>query len=73
MILKLRRIKDLGIFRDYRWDADLPDFCRYNLIYGWNGCGKTTLSRMFASLSEGKAERYPLLEYEIEGRCCRFS
>jgi len=66
MILKLRRIKDLGIFRDYRWDADLPDFCRYNLIYGWNGCGKTTLSRMFASLSEGKAERYPLLEYEIE-------
>jgi len=28
-----------------------PDFARYNLIYGWNASGKTTLSRVFGLLN----------------------
>jgi wobble nucleotide-excising tRNase len=38
------------VFRDFSWPADLSDFGRYNLVYGWNGTGKTTLSRLFRSL-----------------------
>ncbi|QYK49078.1 MAG: AAA family ATPase [Phycisphaeraceae bacterium] len=38
------------MFRDFSWPADLSDFGRYNLVYGWNGTGKTTLSRLFRSL-----------------------
>ncbi len=66
MILKIRKLRNLGLFHDYRWDAELPGFCRYNLIYGWNGCGKTTLSRLFAALNVGTLDKYPHLEYEIE-------
>ncbi len=33
---------------DYKWDhSELQDFLRFNLIYGWNRSGKTTLSRVF--------------------------
>ncbi|MET1756996.1 AAA family ATPase [Novosphingobium sp. RD2P27] len=30
------------------------DFRRYNLIYGFNGSGKSRLSRLFASLESGE-------------------
>ena len=49
----IRRIAHLahrGIFHNYRWSHDLYEFGRYNLIYGWNGTGKTTLSRVFQDL-----------------------
>ena len=47
---RLSRLKDHGIYRDLSWPHDLQDFGRYNLIYGWNGTGKTTLSRLFRAL-----------------------
>jgi len=46
-------IKGLGVFRDYAPTAELPDLQQYNLIYGFNRSGKTTLSRVFASLEAG--------------------
>lgn len=36
-----------------------PDFARYNLIYGWNASGKTTLSRVFGLLNGPTASRLP--------------
>lgn len=36
-----------------------PDFARYNLIYGWNASGKTTLSRVFGLLSRPTVTRLP--------------
>jgi hypothetical protein len=36
-----------------------PDFDRYNLIYGWNASGKTTLSRVFGLLNGSSATRLP--------------
>ena len=47
MIEKIKKIKDFGVFNNYQASADLPDFKKYNLIYGWNATGKTTLSRLF--------------------------
>ncbi|WKZ26080.1 MAG: AAA family ATPase [bacterium] len=66
MIKKIKKIKNLGIFSDYVWDSSLPDFKRYNIIYGWNGCGKTTLSSLFDTLESGQSTKFPELEYEID-------
>jgi len=67
MISKIKRIKNLGlVFFDYVWDSSLPDFKRFNLIYGWTGSGKTTLSNIFTTLENGVSSKYPNLEYEIE-------
>jgi wobble nucleotide-excising tRNase len=50
MITKISSLKHPGVLRDFSWPANLPAFGRFNLIYGWNGSGKTTISRMFRSL-----------------------
>lgn len=47
-----------GLFRNFTWDAtQLDDFGRYNLVYGWNYSGKTTLSRVFQCLEDGSLHR----------------
>ncbi len=63
MITKIEKIKNLGIFTDYKWDSNLPEFKRFNLIYGWNSYGKTTLSQLFDSLEATRT----LEEYIIKG------
>ena len=47
---RISRLRSYGVFRNFAWPSDLPGFGRYNLIYGWNGTGKTTLSRLFRDL-----------------------
>lgn len=47
MIRRIQLIKSFGVFEDFQWPASLPEFKQFNLIYGWNYSGKTTLSRAF--------------------------
>lgn len=47
MIRRIQHIKAFGVFADFQWPTDLPEFKQFNLIYGWNYSGKTTLSRAF--------------------------
>lgn len=47
MIRRIQHIKGFGVFGNFQWPAGLPDFKQFNLIYGWNYSGKTTLSRAF--------------------------
>lgn len=47
---RISSLRNCGVFREFTWPADLSDFGRYNLIYGWNGTGKTTISRVFRAL-----------------------
>ncbi len=47
MITKIDYIKNHGLFKDFRWDDNIKEFSKFNLIYGWNYSGKTTLSRIF--------------------------
>ena len=47
MIRSVQHIKSFGVFADFQWPAGLPEFKQFNLIYGWNYSGKTTLSRAF--------------------------
>jgi wobble nucleotide-excising tRNase len=52
---RLDSITGFGLFRNYVWDTTkLKDFNRYNLVYGWNYSGKTTLSRIFQSIEDSR-------------------
>ena len=50
MITKINSIKNFRIFQNYSHDANLKDYNRYNLFYGWNGSGKSTLASLFECL-----------------------
>ena len=66
MITQINKIKNLGIFKDYSFNNSLPDFAKYNLVYGWNGSGKTTFSELFTVFKGGVLEDFPDLEYQIK-------
>lgn len=53
-ISRISKLNSCGVFRHFEWPDDLPEFGRYNLIYGWNGTGKTTLSRILRCLEKRK-------------------
>ena len=47
---RISKLNHPGVLRDFTWPQNLATFGRYNLIYGWNGSGKTTISRLFHAL-----------------------
>lgn len=49
MFKKVPKLKKFGIFRNFSWGSNTPDFARFDLIYGWNKSGKTTFSRIFSA------------------------
>lgn len=53
VIKQITSLENLGVFRAYSAPAELPDLRKSNLIYGFNGCGKTILSRVLACLGTG--------------------
>lgn len=68
MLTKIKKIKNFGVFGDYTDGAELPNFGRYNVIYGENGAGKTTLSRLIFCLESGRHPDHPNLEFLIESQ-----
>lgn len=68
MLLKISKVRNLGVFSDFSWDTALPEFERFNVVYGENGTGKTTLSRLFDCLKTGLHEEYPALEFKISSQ-----
>ncbi len=51
---KIKELKKYRFFQNYKWDEDnCKLFKKYNLIYGWNGCGKTTLCDFYRDLEAG--------------------
>ena len=55
--MKVRRLSKLygcRIFRDFTWTNHMLDFSKFNIIYGWNGSGKTTISRILRDLELGR-------------------
>ncbi|PAV08677.1 AAA family ATPase [Methanocorpusculum parvum] len=61
MIKKIDRIQNFGSYQDYSWNCN-KDFSNFNLIFGWNYSGKTTLSRIFRSF-----EKHELPEHYESG------
>lgn len=73
MITKISKLKEFGIFYDFSWKTEHPEFKKFNLIYGWNRSGKTTISRVFGSCEKkcvydkDKFKQYPEKgEFEIK-------
>ena len=64
---RISRLRSCGIFRNFRWPSDLPEFGRYNVVYGWNGTGKTTLSRLFRDLEVARAPEMGDAVLRIDG------
>lgn len=66
MIRSIQRLRHFGVFNDFLSTAMLSDFGSKNIIYGWNYSGKTTLSRLFASLGHRKLyAECPAATFEI--------
>lgn len=61
-ISRLHKAVNYRIFREFTWPACLPDFARFNVIYGWNGSGKTSLSNLFRHIQR----RQPLTDGQVE-------
>lgn len=53
-ITRIESLRGLGSFRDWTCEPELPKFRRYNLIYGWNATGKSTLARLLRSFELGE-------------------
>lgn len=72
-IKKITKIKKVGILQNFDVSnlisPDL-DFKKINLIFGWNGTGKTTLSRILRCYEMGgickKLQKYSKLECDID-------
>lgn len=73
MLNQVKKIKNLGVFDNYAAPAEIPAFSRFNVVYGENGSGKTTFSRLLACLEAGEHPDYPNLEYAIESQSGTFT
>ncbi|WP_339460448.1 AAA family ATPase [Pseudomonas sp. EA_105y_Pfl2_R69] len=64
-IKNIKKLKQFGIFQSYT-NANVNDFGKYNLFYGWNGSGKSTLSGLFRCI-ENKviSEKFPSSEFTV--------
>lgn len=67
-IKRINSIQNLGVYKNYTRSGEIRDFNDKNIIYGWNYCGKTTLSRLFNWLNAncGIDEDYVETTFEIE-------
>ncbi len=67
--MKLTRITKLRhrVFRDFAWPSDLHAFGQFNVVYGWNGCGKTTLSSLLSLVEKKAALTEGEVELELDG------
>lgn len=61
-ISRIQKARNYRIFRNFSWPADLTDFARFNVIYGWNGTGKTSLSNLFRHIERRQA----LIDGQVE-------
>jgi len=65
-MIKNIKINNLGVFQNFK-DEDI-NFKKFNLFFGWNYSGKTTLSKIFASFDNKKLpQNYSNVNFELIG------
>ncbi len=65
-ITRLPKIRKHRVFRDFTWPSELLAFVRFNVIYGWNGSGKTALSVLFEHIQNREAIEDSEVEFELD-------
>lgn len=70
-VTKIPRLRGYRVFQNFEWPADLPEFKRFNLIYGWNGSGKTALSDLFRCVEQRISSTEGEVQLEIDGATIR--
>lgn len=67
MLQKITKIKGFGILDNHKTETIIKPFNLYNLIYGWNGSGKTTFARLLRciEIKENHTE-FPNADFVIE-------
>lgn len=64
-IKNIQKLKQFGIFLNHT-NANVKDFGKYNLFYGWNGSGKSTLSSVFRCIeNKSSPKKFPSSEFTI--------
>jgi wobble nucleotide-excising tRNase len=64
MFKTIKKIKGVGVYKDFTWKCDSP-LQKHSLFLGFNGSGKTTISRIFSALATGDDGAFEK-GYEIE-------
>lgn len=54
MIKNIKKLHKFGSFKEFNKSNDVEDFSKYNVLFAYNGTGKTTLSRFFNFLGNTK-------------------
>ncbi len=67
-ITRLPKIMKHRIFRGFTWPQELPAFAQFNVIYGWNGSGKTALSVLFEHIQNKTIIENGEIEFELDGK-----
>ena len=68
---KILKLDHPGPLSRFTWPTDprqIENFRRYNLIYGLNGSGKTSISRVLLGLESGAMPENCSVELEVDGR-----
>ena len=64
---KFKKIKSRN-FKNFRWPSELGSFDKKNLIYGWNGTGKSTLADLFFAIEKKDPKKNETFSIEYGGR-----
>jgi wobble nucleotide-excising tRNase len=57
--MRVKKIQSInfGTFRNFQWNGVIPEFHdKVNILLGWNGSGKTIISRLLRSYEKGVIE-----------------
>jgi len=52
MINKINLLKNIAKFERFTWHPEVDDFSKVNIVFGYNGSGKTALSNVFRLFSK---------------------
>ncbi len=67
MIEKIEKIVSCDAFKEFNWSSDTDSFKKFNLIYGWNGSGKTSLSRVFRMIEKKINPDGSVIKIKVDG------
>lgn len=56
MIDSINKIKGYGIYNNYLSSIPVLQLKKYNLVYGWNATGKSTLAKLLKEISLGAVD-----------------